>query len=432
LAVRGDVPLGLSNTFIQPRSISGRAALDLRVSGPPALSSLSGRITTTDARIVAPTLGVVLENVRATIGLAAGRAQLDIDAPVQGGGRVSVAGPVTLAAPFAGDLRVTFDNARFRDPALFDTSVSGTLTLSGPLAGGAAIAGRIALGQTELRIPSGVTGGTAPIPDITHIAEPPPVRETRIRAGLIDAEGNPPGSGSERGGGPTYSLDIRIDAVNQIFIRGRGLDTELGGTLRIGGTTDNVIPSGQFDLVRGRLDILGRRLVLDQGSITIQGDFDPYLRLVASSEADGITVSVVMEGYLTDPDVRFESSPELPEDEIVSRLLFGRGIEYISAFQAAQLAASVATLTGQGGEGILGNLRNSFGLDDLDISTNDAGQAQLTLGTYISDNLYTDVQVSDGRTELDINLELTPSITVTGSTADDGDSSIGIRFERDY
>jgi translocation and assembly module TamB len=432
LAVRGDVPLGLSNTFIQPRSISGRAALDLRVSGPPALSSLSGRITTTDARIVAPTLGVVLENVRATIGLAAGRAQLDIDAPVQGGGRVSVAGPVTLAAPFAGDLRVTFDNARFRDPALFDTSVSGTLTLSGPLAGGAAIAGRIALGQTELRIPSGVTGGTAPIPDITHIAEPPPVRETRIRAGLIDAEGNPPGSGSERGGGPTYSLDIRIDAVNQIFIRGRGLDTELGGTLRVGGTTDNVIPSGQFDLVRGRLDILGRRLVLDQGSITIQGDFDPYLRLVASSEADGITVSVVMEGYLTDPDVRFESSPELPEDEIVSRLLFGRGIEYISAFQAAQLAASVATLTGQGGEGILGNLRNSFGLDDLDISTNDAGQAQLTLGTYISDNLYTDVQVSDGRTELDINLELTPSITVTGSTADDGDSSIGIRFERDY
>ena len=432
LAVRGDVPLGLSNTFIQPRSISGRAALDLRMSGPPALSSVSGRITTSDARIVAPTLGIVLENVRATIGLAAGRAQIDVDAPVQGGGRVSVAGPVTLAAPFAGDLRVTFDNARIRDPALFDTSASGTVTLSGPLAGGAAIAGRIALGQTELRIPSGVTGGAAPIPDITHIAEPPPVRETRIRAGLIDADGNPPGSATEAGGGPTYSLDLRIDAVNQIFIRGRGLDAELGGTLRIGGTTDNVIPSGQFDLVRGRLDILGRRLVLDQGSITIQGDFNPYLRLVASSEADGITVSVVMEGYLTDPDVRFESNPELPEDEIVSRLLFGRGLENISAFQAAQLAASVATLTGRGGEGLLGNLRNSFGLDDLDISTNDAGQAQLTLGTYISDNLYTDVQVSDGRTELDINLELTPSITVTGSTADDGDSSIGIRFERDF
>jgi translocation and assembly module TamB len=277
-----------------------------------------------------------------------------------------------------------------------------------------------------------VTGGAAPIPEITHIAEPPPVRRTRFFAGLVDESGKPPGSGSDRGGGLAYSLDLRIDATNQIFIRGRGLDAELGGTLRIGGTTANVIPSGQFDLVRGRLDILGRRLVLDRGSITLQGSFDPFLRLSASSEADGITVTVVLEGFLTNPDVRFESSPELPEDEIVSRLLFGRGIESISGFQAAQLAASVATLTGQGGEGILGNLRKSFGLDDFDVSSNEAGQTQLTFGTYIADNLYTDVEVSDGRTELDINLELTPSITVTGSTADDGDSSIGIRFERDF
>jgi translocation and assembly module TamB len=430
--VRGDVPLGLANTFIQPRSISGRAALDLRVSGPPALSSVSGRVTTSDARFVAPTLGIVLERVNAEIALAAGRAQIDLGAAVQGGGRISVAGPVTLSAPYGSDLRIGFDNARLRDPALYDTTVSGTLTLAGPLSGGASIAGRLALGQTELRIPSGVTGGTAPIPDITHIAEPPPVRQTRIRAGLIDEDGSRPGSQQDARRGPVYGLDIRIDALNQIFIRGRGLDAELGGTLRIGGTTDNVIPAGQFDLVRGRLDILGRRLVLDQGSVTLQGNFDPFLFLSASSTADGITARVVLSGNLSDPDFRFESSPELPEDEIVSRLLFGRGIDNISAFQAAQLASSVATLTGSGGEGLLGNLRQSFGLDDFDVTTTADGQAQLTLGTYIADNLYTDVSISDGRTELDINLELTPSITVTGSTADDGDSSIGIRFERDY
>jgi translocation and assembly module TamB len=432
LSVRGDVPLGLANTFIQPRSVSGRAALDLKVSGPPALSSVSGRIATSDARFVAPTIGIVLERVTAEIALASGRAQVDLGAAVQGGGRITVAGPVALSAPYAGDLRIAFDNARLRDPALYETTVNGNLTLSGPLAGGAGIAGRLALGRTELRIPSGVTGGTAPIPDITHIAEPPPVRQTRVRAGLIDESGNRPGSEQDARRGPGYSLDIRIDALNQIFIRGRGLDAELGGSLRIGGTTNNVIPAGQFDLLRGRLDILGRRLVLDQGSITLQGDFDPFLFLSASSSADGITARVVLSGRHQRPDIRFESSPELPEDEIVSRLLFGRGIENISAFQAAQLASSVATLTGSGGEGLLGNLRKGFGLDDLDVTTNDAGQAQLTLGTYIADNLYTDVSVSDGRTELEINLELTPSITVTGSTADNGDSSIGIRFERDF
>ena len=379
LSVRGDVPFGLANTFIAPRSVSGRAALDLRVSGPPALGSVTGRISSSDARFVDPELGVVLENVGATVSLASGRAQIDVTAPVQGGGRIAVTGPVTLSTPFAGDLRMRFENARFRDPALYDTTVSGTVTVSGPLAGGATIAGRLGLGQTEVRVPSGVTGGAAPIPDITHIAEPPPVRQTRIRAGLVGEDGRRPGSAQGSGGGPSYRLDLRIDATNQIFIRGRGLDAELGGTLRVGGTTDNVIPSGQFDLVRGRLDILGRRLVLDQGSITLQGDFDPYLRVSASSEADGITVSVVIEGLLTDPDVSFVSSPELPEDEIVSRLLFGRGIENISAFQAAQLAASVATLTGRGGEGVLGGLRSSFGIDDFDVSTERRGSGAADL-----------------------------------------------------
>ena len=431
LGVQGDVPLGLANTFIQPRSVSGRAAVDLRVSGPPALASVSGRVTTSDTRFVDPGLGLVFENVSATVALSTGRAQLDVTAPVQGGGRVTVAGPLALSAPYAADLRIVLDNARVRDPSLYDTTVSGTVTLAGPLAGGADIAGRIGLGQTEIRIPTSITGGTAPIPDITHIAESGPVRETRIRAGLIDASGSPPGEADGRGG-PVYGLDLRVDAQSQIFIRGRGLDAELGGTLRVGGTTANVIPSGQFNLVRGRLDILGRRLLLDEGSITLQGSLDPYLFLSASSEADGITARVVLSGNLSDPEFRFESTPELPEDEVVARLLFGRGIDSISPFQAAQLAASVATLSGRGGEGLLGNLRNQFGLDDLDVATNENDQTQVTFGTYISDNIYTDVVITDGRTELDINLELTPSITVTGSTADDGDSSIGIRFERDF
>jgi translocation and assembly module TamB len=35
LGVQGNVPLGLANTFIQPRSVSGRAAVDLRSLRPP-------------------------------------------------------------------------------------------------------------------------------------------------------------------------------------------------------------------------------------------------------------------------------------------------------------------------------------------------------------------------------------------------------------
>lgn len=428
LAVAGTAPLGLANPFLQPLSIDGTATIDLRVSGPPALSSVSGRIATTGARFVAPTLGIVLEQMAVTVALAGGSAQIDARAGVQGGGSVTVGGPVTLAPPFPADLRVTLANARLRDPALYDTSLNGSLTVQGPLAGGAGIAGAVALGVTELRIPSGVTGGAVPIPRIEHIAEPRAVRLTRLRAGLIDEEVDGEVAAGRR---VAYGLDIRVDAPNRIFVRGRGLDAELGGSLRIGGTTANIVPAGQFELVRGRLDILARRLVLDRGSITLLGDFDAFVSLSASTRSDDFVVSVILEGLLSDPEVRFESIPELPQDEVVARLLFGRGLDTISPFQAAQLAASVATLSG-GANGVLGSLRDGFGIDNLDLTTDAAGQAQLTLGTYISDNLYSDLVISDGRTEIQINLDLTPSITLRGATADDGTSSIGIRFERDY
>ena len=61
---------------------------------------------------------------------------------------------------------------------------------------------------------------------------------------------------------------MRINAPNQIFVRGRGLDVELGGEVRVQGTTTDIQPVGQFDLRRGRLLILGQRIEFDEGSLT--------------------------------------------------------------------------------------------------------------------------------------------------------------------
>ncbi len=429
LDITGRAPLGLANTFIAPQSLGGQASFDLTVSGPPALSSVSGTITTSDARLVAPTLGFVVERMDGTVRLSGERAQVDILASTEGGGRVTVSGPIELAPPLNADLSVALSNVNVTDPELYDTTLSGDISIDGPLAGGATIAGRVRVGRTEIRIPAGVSGGVVPIPDIVHVAESAAVRQTLVRAGLLGADGN----GGETGpGGPAYPLDIRILAPNQIFIRGRGLDAELGGSFGIGGTTDDVIPAGQLELIRGRLDILGKRLVLDEGSITVQGDFNAFVRLVAVSQAEDVTVRIVVEGPISEPEISFLSEPELPEDEVVARLLFGRGIETLSPLQAAQLAAAVATLTG-GGNGVLGNIRANFGLDDLNVTTDENGGLAVTAGKYISDNVYTDVTVdSEGETELRLNLDLTPSVTVTGRTGTDGESGIGVYYERDY
>jgi len=194
-----------------------------------------------------------------------------------------------------------------------------------------------------------------------------------------------------------------------------------------------VIPQGGFRLVRGRLDILGNRLRLSEGNVTLQGSLDPYLQIAAETQTDGTRVRIGIEGPATSPTVTFTSSPDLPEDEIVARLVFGRGIDEISPFQALKLASAVATLAGKGDGGLVDRLRGTFGLDDLDVRTEEGGGLALRAGTYITDNIYSDVTVNpQGDTEINLNLSLSPSLTVRGNASTDGGTGLGIFFEKDY
>ncbi|MEM9426400.1 MAG: translocation/assembly module TamB domain-containing protein, partial [Pseudomonadota bacterium] len=428
LDIDGTAPLALANRFIAPRSVAGVASFNLNLDGPPGLDSLSGRALLTNARLAAPTLPTGLEAISGSIDLAGGQATLNLNSTVESGGRISLQGPVGLTRPNSAAFRIGLDRVRLTDPQLFETVANGQLRIDGPVAGGASIAGTIELAETNIQIPSSGLGGTGAIPEITHLNEPPPVRGTRRRAGLLDR-------GSENGarGGPVFPLDIQISAPNRIFVRGRGLDSEFGGSLRVTGSTADVVPIGAFELIRGRLDILGQRLALEQARITLQGGFIPVLNIRASTQADETDIDVEVLGPADNPEIRFSSSPELPQEEVLARLIFGRGLETLSPIQAARLAIAVRTLAGQGGEGIVGNIRGTAGLADLDVTTNEDGNAAVRAGAYLGENVYSDVTVdSEGETQLNLNLDVTPSLTVRGGVTNDGGSSLGIFFERDY
>lgn len=437
LSVTGTSDASIANALIRTRSIEGPLNFDLAIDGPPSLQAVSGRVQLTGGRISDPGVGIRLEGVNATADLAQGRITLDAGADVAAGGRVQVSGPIDLQGGTL-DLAIVLDRVIARDPNLYQTEISGRLSMSGRNADGPLISGVIDLGETEIRIPSTGMGGAKAIPDIHHVGDTRPVRSTRAKAGL---EPYPSDASREAGlAGPPSTppalpprLDLVINAPNQVFVRGRGIDAELGGSLQVQGTTRNAIPIGFLELIRGRVDLLGRRFTLTEGLVELQGSLIPVIRLVAETERDGITTRIIIDGEVRDPDITFQSSPELPEEEVLSQLLFGRGLDNISPLQAAQLANAIAVLAGRGGEGIIGNLRNQVGLDDLDLATDDDGNVQVRAGKYLSDNLYTDVAVgADGKSTLNLNLDVTNSLTARGSVGSDGDSTLGIYFERDY
>ncbi len=429
LTIKGTGQAALANPFIEPRALSGGLNFDLRLNGPTQLASLTGRVSLSGGRISSPDLPFALQDASLVSELSGGQAQITGQAAVSTGGTTAISGSVGLAAPNTADLALGLRGVVLRDPQLYETRASGDLTVRGPLVGGALIAGTIALRDTELQIPSSGLGGVEAIPDLRHIREPGPVRATRARAGLLGSADGGEGRADVR----AYGLDLTISAPNRVFLRGRGLDAELGGSLRLRGNTATVIPEGGLNLIRGRLDILGKRLVLSEAQVQLQGDFVPFIRIAASTESDGITSSVLIEGLANDPKVSFTSSPELPQEEVLSRLLFDRGLETLSAFQAAQLASAVASLAGKGGEGIVAKLRKGFGLDDLDVRTDEEGTASLRAGKYISRNVYSEIEVDqDGKSQIQLNLDVTDNITLRGRASADGTTGIGIVLEKDY
>jgi translocation and assembly module TamB len=316
---------------------------------------------------------------------------------------------------------------KLRDPALYDTQIDGQIRLNGPLSGGAEISGDLTLGETEVRIPETGLSFGGDIPEMTHRNLSAAVRASQLRAGI-----EPPSNTPAKTARP-FPLNITINAPNRIFLRGRGLDAELGGQLRVSGTSAAIIPIGQFDLVRGRLDLLGKRLTLDEGRITLAGGFVPTISLVTRAQSGGITAITSLSGPATDPVITFTSEPELPEDEVLARLFFGKGIESLSALQAAQMAVALRTLAGKGGVGTLAKLRNSFGLDDLDVSTDESGNTSVRAGAYITENAYTDVTTnSAGDSEINLKIDLSDTVTLKGAADSTGNTSIGVFLERDY
>ncbi|MFV0358972.1 translocation/assembly module TamB domain-containing protein, partial [Tropicimonas sp.] len=432
LNARGTVPLGIVNRFMAPNTVAATASFDISVKGPPALQSVSGTASVAGATLSLPTLQQTLNDIGVQVRMSGDQIRIDASGEGQAGGTLSIDGTLQLGNLNA-DLQARLDRFVLTDPLLYRSTLDGGVTLRGPLAGAANIAGQINIGSTEIRVPDGGLGFGGSIPDIRHVNEPGDVFLTRKRAGLVEDKpksGGTPGQRGRRG----YGLDVTINAPSQIFIRGRGLDAEMGGTFHVRGTTSDPQPVGQIDVIRGRLDILGRRLDLNQGSVSLAGGLVPWLDLNASSSRDDFVFNVSITGPVDDPEFELSSVPNLPQDEVLAHFLFGKGMNDLSPFQAVQLASAVATLTGRAsGPGLLGGLRQGLGLDDLDVATGADGDTEVRAGKYLADNIYTEVVVGgDGGTVINLNIDLSRSLTVRGSTDSTGDSGIGIYFERDY
>ncbi|MFC5585701.1 translocation/assembly module TamB domain-containing protein [Nitratireductor kimnyeongensis] len=431
LNLAGTAPLSIANRFLADRGtqLSGTASANIRVSGAVADPIIDGTISTANASAVDPLTNLRIGDVRLAAAVNGDRVTItEGSAALAAGGRVSVSGTISTNAQagFPADLRIGLNDARHTDGEMLTATVNGALTMTGALTRDPLLAGEVNVERAEILVPESIGGGAAEI-NVRHIDPPPAVQRTLERARADDGTPMPSARPS------VMRLDVNVTAPARIFVRGRGLDAELGGSVRLTGPVTNIQPVGGFKLIRGRLSIIGQRITFDEGEVTMVGDLDPQLDFVARSRGNDIIVFINVNGRVSDLNITFSSQPELPEDEVLARLIFNRGINELSAVQIAQLAAAAAELAGGSNSSLLGSLRSATGLDDLDVVTDSEGNAAVRAGRYIQDNIYLGVEAgAKGTTRGTINLDITEDLKARGAVGSDGDSSLGIFFEKDY
>jgi translocation and assembly module TamB len=431
VALKGSAPLALANQFVADRGgqLSGVVNLDARANGSLDNPQFAGRVTTSGAGYVDPELNLRVTNISGAANLTGTNLVIEnLSAGLSTGGTVSASGSIGLTGGMPANVRAAINSARYADGNLFVATVSGDLALTGNLTGSPLLAGNILVENANITVPENFGGGAALI-DVTHKNTPAAVEKTLARAKIDERSGAPIPQSRPSG----IVLDININAPNQIFIRGRGLDAEVGGSVRIVGPASNIQPVGAFKLNRGRLSILGQRLNFSSGSVTLLGDLDPILDFVATTRGDDITVDVNVKGRASNIEVTFSSNPSFPQDEVLSRLIFNRSMGELSPMQLAKLAGAAAELVGGGGGGLVDGLRGAAGLADLDVVTDKDGNVAVEAGTYLQDNIYLGVQAgASGQNKVTINLDVTDDLKLTGAAGQDGSSKVGVYFERDY
>ena len=406
--------------------VTGTLRVAADVTGSLGQPRVRGSLAGDALGVQSPLTGTVLDNVRARGTFSGSRLNLTSFAgATPNGGRMSGSGFVDLANMTADrgprmDLRLAARNAEVMDLANMGATVTGPIRIVSSGVGGT-IAGRLHVEKARWQL--GAAAADQRLPQIR-------TREINL----------PPDIAPPRAPGQAWRYLIDANAPGGVEVDGMGLDSEWSADIRLRGTTENPTITGEANVVprQGFYSFAGLRFEITRGEIDFDGNSppDPRLNIRAETEVNNLSVAVTVTGNSSRPLIDFSSVPALPQEELLARMLFGDGITNLSATDALQLGAAMASLRGGGGMDPINRLRTSIGLDRLRIvpadPALDRGTA-IALGKNFGRRFYAEI-ITDGRgynaTSLEFRVTSWLSLLASIDTLNRG--SVAGEYRRDY
>ena len=410
-------------TRVEMFDLAGPVAIAADVSGSVRAPQIRGQVRASGARISSATTGTALTNVQATGRFVGSQLQVgSFTADAGRGGSVTGTGRFDFAGAkgVALDLKMQAVRAVLIDRDDIGATVTGPLTFTSDGSGGR-IAGDVRLDASRYRL--GQATVASALPQLN-------VREINLPGG---------GEADDDAGPAPWTLAVHARAKGGLSVSGLGLSSEWSTDVNIAGTPDNPAITGRADLIRGDYEFAGREFELERGVLRFGGEVptNPALDIEANADTTGLRASIRVTGVAQKPEITFSSVPALPQDELLSRLLFGTSITNLSAPEALQLAAAVAALQ-DGGNGInpINAVRRAAGLDRLRILPADpqTGQAtSIAAGKYVTRRLYAEI-ITDGQgySATRVEFQVTRWLSLLSSISTLGRQSANVRVSKDY
>ena len=428
LRATGGVDLAMLDPILAAdgRRARGHVALDAAIAGTTSAPQINGNITLAGGEVQDFTQGVHLTDLAARIQATGETIRIASFTGRAGAGTIAASGSVGLQGTMPIDLTLTMRNARMLASDRLTADLDADLAVKGDVGGLLAASGKVSIDGATINIPQHLPSSVAVLNVRIAGQKPPP----------------PPKPG------PTIRLDLTLDTPGQIFVRGRGLDAVMGGSLHVGGTSNAPQITGGFNMRRGTFSLAGTTLTFSRGKVGFDGagatnKIDPSLDFEADVTSATMTAMILVGGYASAPKITLASTPTAPQDEILAQLLFGTSAKNLGPLQYASIVSALAELTGTtSGGNPLDTVRKGLGLDRLNVSGGSgttggtsASAATIEAGRYVANGVYVGAKqgTSGSQTQATVEIDIfkgLKAVTDVGTGA--GGNSVGLTYQFDY
>jgi translocation and assembly module TamB len=239
-----------------------------------------------------------------------------------------------------------------------------------------------------------------------------------------------------------FAVNLELDFGERFEVIGEGLDAIVAGKVSVVTAPDGTLTArGAINTERGTYTAFGQQLSIERGKLYFDGPLDnPGLDLLALRKNLPVVAGVEVTGTARFPRVQLTSTPPVPDNEKLSWLVLGHGLDRSSSADISTLQIAFAAVTDPTAAPFGQRVARTFGFDDISVRAADASRTTgsgaagqvVAVSKRLTDNLTLIYEqgLSVANNALKIEYALTHSVTLRAEAG--MVSGVGVYYSRSF